>query len=528
MAAVAENFSLSAYDGVLLTHRENKKDAKIQKLGLWEAILKDVATASHTPDSTLLVLGRPGIGKRTLLQALLKHAIPGSTAEVGDEALNHSRAVALDYAYLGARDPDASEAAAAPDFVCPAVCSALILEDTHFEPLLQSRLAPDQLRRCAAVICLDLKEPWHMMEDLRRWLEVLQRGVQQRLLDLPLGEQDDLRARVAAAVQNYVDFSEEPRGDDRSEEVERPPPPTCNLGIPVVVVVMRADGASALETQKTIGWAETIEAHLRDKCLEYGAALIYTMALAKNYSNIDTLYDYLMHRIYDYPLRRPARAPSRDALFAPSGWDSREKIDSLAATLQDGGLERAFEAAVVPPGPPGGPAQPTKEEAEDMHTFLKRAMGLLARQPGGAVSASQRPASSARAPATVADVEPAVVAGASPLKSALSRGSRPPGADGALSSRSVASAVGPPPASASATAALSPGAGLAGGAVGGKAPDNTAVASFFQNLIERGKAGGAGAAGAAGNAASSRSLRTPLPGAPGDAAGGSRGAAAPP
>jgi len=363
-----------------------------------------------------------------------------------------------------------------------------------------------------------------MMEDLRRWLEMLQRCVQQRLLELPLAEQDELRARIATAIQNYKDFGEEPRGENTTEEGERPPPPTCNLGIPVIVTVLRADAASALETQKTIGWAETIEAHLRDKCLEYGAALIYTMAQAKNYSNIDTLYDYLMHRLYEYPLRRGARTPSRDALFVPSGWDSRAKVDSLAATLQDGGLDRAFEAAVLPPVPPGGSAPEAKEEAEDMHTFLKRSMGLLARQPGGAVSASQRTAAGARAPGGVADTEPAAAAGTSPLKSALSRGSRPGVGEAALSSRSAVSAAIPPPASTSAATAVSAGVGLAG-AAGGKAPDNTAVASFFQNLIERGKAGGAGAG--ASKDASSRGLRAPLPGA-GDAAGGSRGAAAPP
>jgi len=148
------------------------------------------------------------------------------------------------------------------------------------------------------------------------------------------------------------------------------------------VAVTRADGASALETQKTVGWSETIEAYLRSECLAYGAAIVYTMVQAKNNRNVDVLYDYLMHRLYDYPLKRTARTPSRDALFLPSGWDSQANVDQLAAALPGGaGLERSFESVVVPLDPPKADA-PIADECEDMQAFLKRSAMLLQKLGG--------------------------------------------------------------------------------------------------------------------------------------------------
>jgi len=263
----------------------------------------------------------------------------------------------------------------------------LILEDVKFEKLLRTKLKPSKLRYTTAMICLDLKEPWTMMEDLQTWLELLQTVSSDLMQELPMQEQDELRARVADAVGKY----EEPADNDQTPKANGDAGGggmvKCNLGIPLVVAVMRADGASSLETQKTLGWSETIEVHLRSECLAYGAALIYTMVQAKNNTNLDALYDYIMHRMYDYPLRRKANFPSRDALYLPSGWDSLDKVDHSAASLE-GGLDRSFASVIV--APQAASATHSVEECEDMQAFLKRASGLL-QNLGGTSASRQRP-----------------------------------------------------------------------------------------------------------------------------------------
>ncbi|CAK9030328.1 unnamed protein product [Durusdinium trenchii] len=66
-----------------------------------------------------------------------------------------------------------------------------------------------------------------------------------------------------------------------------------------------------------------------------------------------------MHRLYGHALKAAPNVPSRDALFVPAGWDSRERVDKTASALE-GGLDRAYESVVLslepPPPPPREPS----------------------------------------------------------------------------------------------------------------------------------------------------------------------------
>lgn len=86
-----------------------------------------------------------------------------------------------------------------------------------------------------------------------------------------------------------------------------------NLGIPLIVVVTRADTCNVLESAKTLGWSETIEAYLRNECLPFGAGIVYTAVQAKNNRNVEVLYEYLMHRLYGHALKAAPNVPARDS-----------------------------------------------------------------------------------------------------------------------------------------------------------------------------------------------------------------------
>lgn len=451
--------------------------------GLWEGILKEVATATKLPDSTLLMLGRPGIGKRTLVQSLLQHACPSAAAAEAHEVntgKQQSRAVALDFAYFGVRDPEANDAASAHDFVCQACTSVLILEDIKHEKLLRSRLSADRLKHMAALICLDLKEPWTMMEDLRKWLDLLRAITTDLLLELNMGEQDELRTKILSSIENYKEPSGKPRPEGGADAEDGSDGMgdgagnggsvslTCNLGIPCIVTVTRADGASSLETQKTIGWAETIEAYLRSECLSYGAAIVYTMIQAKNQTNVELLYEYLMHRLYGYTFKRKAQVPSRDTLFLPSGWDSREKVDAVAGNLQGGGLDRSFESVVVPPQTQQSEQAPP-EMCEDMNVFLKRAAGVLHKLGGTSAAGISRQRTQNSMPVQGQDAAAGGGAAGAPSK-------RIPTLDGLGGNRRPSQQ--PPP--------------VGGDGAGAPGTDNSSLANFFQNLLTRGQGGAPG------------------------------------
>lgn len=424
--------------------------------GIWDSILKEVAHATRVPDSVLLLLGRPGVGKRTLVDALLAHACPAAAAAAGteDSAEGHSRAVALDYAYFGVRDPELDDAASAPDYVCPAACSALILEDVRHEKLLRSRLLNlGGLRHCAALVCLDLKEPCTMMEDLRQWLELLQRLTAELMQDLPVGEQDELRARISKAMDGCAEpTAGEGDASGAPEDVNGTSSRLAyNLGIPLVVAVTRADGARALESQKTIGWAETIEAHVRSECLAYGATIVFTIVQPKKNSNIDVLYEYLMHRLYGYAFKRQAVPSSRDALFVPSGWDDQSKLD------QDS-LQRSFESVVVSTAPPPSPP-PAPVECDDLQAFLKDKAAVLQNLGKGKVISNPEGGG-----VDIASLAQTLGKASKPDSSGLVAVGRP------LSDDKIAGVP-------------------ALGSPGAPPTDNSSLANFFNNLLTRGNAG---------------------------------------
>lgn len=178
-----------------------------------------------------------------------------------------------------------------------------------------------------------------------------------------------------------------------------------------------------------------------------------------------------MHRLYAYPFKHKAVIPSRDSLFIPSGWDTREKVDQAAESLPGGGLERSFESVVTPPQQQQSTA-PQIEECEDMTAFLKRSVGVL-QKIGGASVAKANKATPTSGPA-LAEQSTSNVTGltSTPAKT----GERP----------SVLAASGKRP-------STLPASVLPGGGEGGV--DNSNLANFFQNLLTRGQGGGTGTTG---------------------------------
>ncbi|CAK9021194.1 Vesicular acetylcholine transporter [Durusdinium trenchii] len=113
-------------DGQYSKRSTRSKSIAVSDRGIWEGLLTEAATLSRAPDAKVLCLGRPGIGKRSLVQALHQHACPlaANTEAALKTVTEHSRAVGLEFAHFGARDPELEEARAGQDFHCPAACSA--------------------------------------------------------------------------------------------------------------------------------------------------------------------------------------------------------------------------------------------------------------------------------------------------------------------------------------------------------------------------------------------------------------------
>jgi len=102
---------------------------------------------------------------------------------------------------------------------------------------------------------------------------------------------------------------------------------TCNLGIPIVVVVCKTESFSyfAKEYRYDDFSFDFIQFHLRNFCLKYGASLIYTSV--KEAKNIDLLSQYVKHLLLKTDFKECAQTYSRDSIFIPMGWDLQTKIN---------------------------------------------------------------------------------------------------------------------------------------------------------------------------------------------------------
>ena len=105
-----------------------------------------------------------------------------------------------------------------------------------------------------------------------------------------------------------------------------------NLGIPIVVLCNKIDiihqtGEKAKILQENLDF---IQMHLREYSLLYGASVMFTSAKARESKNLDTLYQYINHRLYDkIKFAKKAQIVEKDELFIPTGFDSLNLIKQL-------------------------------------------------------------------------------------------------------------------------------------------------------------------------------------------------------
>ncbi|XP_070759731.1 cytoplasmic dynein 1 light intermediate chain 2 isoform X5 [Enoplosus armatus] len=182
---------------------------------------------------------------------------------------------------------------------------------------------------------------------------------------------------------------------------------THNLGIPVLIVCTKCDAVSVLEKEHDYREEhfDFIQSHIRQFCLHYGAGLIYTSV--KEEKNMDLLYKYIVHKMYDFQFTTPALVVEKDAVFIPSGWDNEKKIGILHENFTTVRPEDPFEDFVTKP-PVRKLVHDKEINAEDEQVFLMKQQSLLAKQPatptrgatspGRTASGSPRPAGRAGQP----------------------------------------------------------------------------------------------------------------------------------
>lgn len=373
---------------------------------------------------------------------------------------------------------------------------------------------PDSL----VVITLSMATPWAVMDSLDKWTQLLSRHLDR--LPLSLEERRKNEENLKRYIQNYAQVdnlgtslkssirtsSQDSTSLENDDLVALGPDAlTCNLGVPIVVVVTMTDVMASL-LEKDFDYREEhfdfIQLHMRRFCLSLGASLVYTSV--KTDRNCDVLLDHLLQRLYGLGGNHVPNLVDRDAIFIPTGWDSERKMSILRDSLSSGyasaaslSPDAAFVDVILRPTHLASQRsrQRLKEleiTTEEEQVFLTRQQQLLIKAiPGGSVRTDSTGATStSRGPS-----EAGVAAGVPKTLERRSLGS--PGVSTSSSPRSSPSMTRrdlkagiPTPAPLNVSHVPIGGVGMSGSQV----PQETVLASFFNSLLSK-KSGTTGASG---------------------------------
>lgn len=201
------------------------------------------------------------------------------------------------------------------------------LQDSDKSDLLESVIRPADLENTTAVIVLDLEKPGDIMEQLKSWMAALSKCLFNIFPKMEPGVFDKMKQKILTLVKTYeepqidengkllrkgrketvVKGEEAKDSDDSDVEDVRVELPLgagvlkVNLGIPILVVcnkidllTVNGDRAKLLEEN-----LDFIQKHVREYALQYGATVMFTSAKTNQDRNLDTMYQYILSRLYD-------------------------------------------------------------------------------------------------------------------------------------------------------------------------------------------------------------------------------------
>lgn len=230
------------------------------------------------------------------------------------------------------------------------------LQDSSKTELIEAVVKPSYFDNMAIAIVLDLDQPWDVMNQLRKWMSAIKDSLLQRMMPkMADGMLKKMQNKIVAQWKTYEEPQLDEQGylikklkkegkdntvnkensdeeDQAAEEdvrMEIPLPEGClkvNLGIPIIVICSKVDllqhGEKKVLLEQNLDF---IQKHIREYCLQFGATVIFTSATANR--NLDVLYQYILHRLYNFDFIFKPEIVERDAVFLPAGFDSPNLIE---------------------------------------------------------------------------------------------------------------------------------------------------------------------------------------------------------
>jgi len=377
---------------------------------VWSSILGEVRSNSSNKlpsGKAIVVLGDTEVGKTTLIAKLQGVDAP-------------KKGSGLEYGYLDIRDEYRDDSTQLGVWVLDG-------NSTHSN-LLRFTLSESTFSDTLIMLTVSLATPWSILEQLQNWAGILHDYVDS--LKMSPDRIRDLRTKCVRRWLDYVEPGDEldlagstkstvSNKESKNQLEDEPLLPgntlSRNMGLDIIVVVTKTDHISTLEKENDYldEQFDFIQYHIRQFCLQYGAALFYTSV--KEDKNCDLLYKYLVHRIYHLPFRTPALIVEKDAVFIPAGWDNDKKMAILHETMTSFKPDAYYNDVLPKPVNTRKAVRTELEvEVEDEQSFLDRQLGILQQQVAGTKDNRQSPSPHNQKPRVTPTITP--TSGGTPRK----------------------------------------------------------------------------------------------------------------
>ncbi|CRG96610.1 dynein light intermediate chain 2, cytosolic, putative [Plasmodium gallinaceum] len=330
--------------------KKKQKDKSYEKGSIYQSILKKLSLEKNEEleNSHIIIFGNKDVGKSSLIQSLQRISMNG---DINNEELYQikSRVLPLDYACLNIRNLEENNKV--KDI--KGYSHIWVLQhSSYISSLIKHMKKCKNIKKIVILICTDLFKPYNIISDLNNWIECLYILFEELHSYYDLEVFNELKEKLENYIYNYKKHMFEKKNKNKNDtyDLDKKSLIKINLAFPIFFIICKSDGYEILNNRTYQGYIDVIISYLRNLAINYQASIIFCNTINKKEpKNIDILYKYIMHRIYNFSFNENAILDDYEKIFIPSGYDDQELINESIKNTFVENFSKPYDSIIIKP-----------------------------------------------------------------------------------------------------------------------------------------------------------------------------------
>ncbi|VTZ67285.1 dynein intermediate light chain, putative [Plasmodium chabaudi chabaudi] len=366
-------------EGIEKKKSNDEEGIRHEKSSIYKSILKklNIDKNDEVENSHIIILGNKDVGKSSLLKSLQKISLEGDGEYTDLLYKNEIRVLPFDYGCLNIKNFEDNKKI----HDIQGNSHVWILQHPCYTSLLIKNLKNfKNIKKIIILICTDLYKPYNIISEINSWIDVMHKIFEDLYSDYDMEVVGELKNNLETYIYNYKgvekngktgtkeeqhvtngvgthsDFESNKEGsidsvnNVRKEKEGRAKLVKINLSFPIVFVICKSDGYEILNNRTYQGYIDVIISYLRNLAISYQAAILFCNTINKNeLINVELLYRYMMHRLYDFPFKEKEILDCYEKIFIPSGYDDEELINKSIKNTFVGNFNKPYDSIIIKP-----------------------------------------------------------------------------------------------------------------------------------------------------------------------------------